>query len=183
MQRHAYTPARQASRPSASSRTQSIQSASSSGYMNPSGGTAAADYLRVKYVGSVHGDPVFVNRELSNTLCFSRFRVSVVKLLSIIVKRGILLELDEEIVSGWRPRHCVTHADVHRLRRCPIICVHVYGFIAAREVFGLFFDFLSTAARSKHQEQSQAEPARGTTAHGNGIHRNLLYSIFSVESV
>src|SRR5712664_31882 len=97
MQRHACTQAPSASRPSASSKTQSIQSAQSGRYINWSRGSAAGNHLRVEHVGSVHGDFVFVNRELRMRFCFWRFGVPVVEpLLRGVERRFVVLELDDE---------------------------------------------------------------------------------------
>src|SRR5713226_7449547 len=112
----------------------------------------AANHLRIKYVGSVYGYPVFVHLELGVVFCFGRFGMSVVKPLAIVLEGGIVLELDEERVSVRIPRHRVVIANVHCLWLRPVLCVHLYSLIATSKRNGLFsgFHFLA-AVRYKHQ--------------------------------
>src|ERR1700732_2780170 len=100
MRNPAWSRAPRASQPSASSRTQSIQSTFSSGYINSSRVTTA-DYLRVDRGPRVYGYLVFVDLEsLVKVLYLSRGILVVKSALSLHEGRT-RREFDVETMSSW----------------------------------------------------------------------------------
>src|SRR5260221_823945 len=175
---------RRSSKLSASSRTQSIQSPFSSGYINSSRVTAA-DYLRVDRGPRVYGYLVFVCLEFLVEVLNLAGGILVVKLALPLHERRTCREFDMEMMSSW---YLPTYRIILTYERClqidsPRAWVRVYRCIA-RDCFRLFCDFrlLGATVRSKHQQQNQPEPDCGAATHSNSTHFNLLHSISTVGS-
>src|SRR5260221_2678574 len=167
---------RRSSKLSASSRTQSIQSPFSSGYINSSRVTAA-DYLRVDRGPRVYGYLVFVDLEsLVEVLYLSR-GILVVKSALSLHERRTRREFDVEMMSSW---HLPSYHVILTEERClqihsPRASVRGYRGIA-RDRFRLFRDFrlLGAAVRSKHKHQNQAEPDCGAPTDTITMHFMIL---------